>query len=174
MKTIFYILSLLCFSTQLFAQEDTTTAKQDSIEFVSITIDDLKKRAEDAKVGVYYDFKSKDEEEKFYKYVNSKVIELENKLSSKSAQIDSLRKIVAKYMLEEKKHEEKLKSGWRKLKMYMSIPQVEKLMGKPDAITKTTTFTKYWYGNGFIEFNAFKKVSEWAESRKYRTEVIEY
>lgn len=63
---------------------------------------------------------------------------------------------------------------WRKLEMYMSQAEVKKLLGEPTSITRTTTYTTFWYGNGFVEFNAFKKVSEWAEPKEERIEVIEY
>lgn len=71
-----------------------------------------------------------------------------------------------------KKREEMEK--WRKLEMYMSQTEVKKLLGEPTSITRTSTYTIYWYGNGFVEFNAFKKVSEWAEPKEERLEVIEY
>lgn len=89
-------------------------------------------------------------------------------------EIDTLKaqiKRLAEKMIQKKKEE---LEKWRKLEMYMSQAEVKKLLGEPTSITRTSTYTIYWYGNGFVEFNAFKKLSEWAEPKEERLEVIEY
>lgn len=167
---------LLLIITHRIYGQDSTVVIGDSIHSagLSISIDDLKQRAEDARQGVYYSFGSEEEEKIYSQYLNSRIFALEKDLENKSKEIDSLKKIVTDFIKKQEEYEKNQKEGWRKLERYLSMEQVEKLLGKPQAITKYPTYTKYWYGNGFVEFNAFKKVSEWAEPRKERTEIIKY
>jgi len=66
------------------------------------------------------------------------------------------------------------KENWRKLERYMTIEEVEKLLGKPTSIDRSSSSTRLWYGNGYLDFNAFKRLSEWSEPRKNRVEIIEH
>lgn len=66
------------------------------------------------------------------------------------------------------------KKEWRKMKRYMSVKEVKKLLGRPTSIDESGSSIRYWYGNGYIDFNAFKKVSNWSEPRKNRIEIIEH
>jgi len=111
----------------------------------------------------------------------------ENRLDSLTAYAKTLQDSISELSAELKNLTEKVKllgmnydagsvgkKGWRKLERYMSIKAVKKLLGKPTSIDESGSSIRFWYGNGYINFNAFKKVSDWSEPRKNRIEIIEH
>ncbi len=103
----------------------------------------------------------------------NKISQLQDSLSNKNEIIENL-KARLEFVLENSTSEKiKINSNWRKLERYMSIKEVEKLLGKPTSIDDYGSSIRFWYNNGYINFNAFKRVTEWSEPRKNRIEIIE-
>ncbi len=98
---------------------------------------------------------------------------LQDSISSKNIELEKLKRKI-KLLEGENSFTFSNRDKWRKLERYMSIKEVEHLLGEPTSIDESASSTRYWYGNGFINFNAFKKVSDWSEPRKNRIEIIEH
>ncbi len=102
------------------------------------------------------------------------VSSLEDSLELKNGEIEKLRSKIEKMEKESRARIIKEKENWRKLKRYMTMKEVRKLLGKPESIDKFSMSTRWWYGNGYVDFNAYHAVSGWSEPRKERIEIIEH
>ena len=99
---------------------------------------------------------------------------LQDSLSEKNDIISKLSQRIELITHKFGKRELAIKKNWRKLERYMTIEEVEKLLGKPTSIDRSAGSTRLWYGSGYLDFNAFKRLSEWSEPRKNRIEIIEH
>ena len=115
-----------------------------------------------------------DKKKKEIDSLNSEILSLTDSLIVKNEKIAELMKKLN--YLEQISREQiiKEKENWRKLEKYMSMSEVQKLLGKPTSIDKFNTYTRWWYGNGYVDFNPFKAATIWSEPRKKRLEVIEH
>ncbi|NOX17000.1 MAG: hypothetical protein GXO87_01810 [Chlorobi bacterium] len=102
------------------------------------------------------------------------VSSLEDSLELKNGEIEKLRLKIEKMEKESRARLIKEKENWRKLERYMTMKEVKKLLGKPESIDKFSMSTRWWYGNGYVDFNAYPAVSGWSEPRKERIEIIEH
>jgi len=102
------------------------------------------------------------------------ISELKDSVSDKNEIIENLKSRLEFALKRSVSEKIKIKSDWRKLEKYMSMPKVRKLLGKPTSIDYYGSSTRYWYNNGYIIFNAAKRVSEWSEPRNNRIEIIEH
>ncbi len=99
---------------------------------------------------------------------------LEDSLEIKNSELEKLRAQFEKMQKESRAQKVKEKENWRKLERYMTMKEIRKLLGKPESIDKFSVSVRWWYGNGYVDFNPYKAVTNWSEPRKERIEIIEH